>query len=197
MEKKEGNVFVVGIGGVSNGGKTTLAEGLGRCLENEEFNVTVIHQDIYFKEEKDVPLHESGEFGRWDEMIAFDMDTMVKDVKNIIEKMKNTEKSSVLIIEGILIFNHRELNSLFNMRFVFTLTKEEAKKRRLTREYEPSDTPNIFEYHVWPMYIQYLAELRKIKVNFNELDGEISQQKILQQVKSKVMNSFPKENGFS
>lgn len=41
------------------------------------------------------------------EIEAFDMHKMMKDVRNEIATLSNNCGSSVLIIEGILIFNHK------------------------------------------------------------------------------------------
>ena len=67
----------------------------------------------------------------------------------------------LLIIEGILILNIKELSAMFDRRYYFTLTYEECRRRRLTRTYDPSDVPGYFDMIVWPMHVKLAAELRK------------------------------------
>lgn len=50
--------FVIGIGGVTNGGKTTLAKSLQKHLPN----CSVISQDDFFKPESEIDIDENGFF---------------------------------------------------------------------------------------------------------------------------------------
>lgn len=50
------NTFVIGIGGVTNGGKTTLAKNLQKHLPN----CSVISQDDFFKPESEIETDKNG-----------------------------------------------------------------------------------------------------------------------------------------
>ncbi|XP_061873316.1 nicotinamide riboside kinase 1 isoform X3 [Colius striatus] len=165
-------VLVIGLGGVTNGGKTTLAEKLKKMLPNCD----IISQDDFFKPESEVETDERG-FKLYDVLDALYMDEMVKTIhnwmknpassgvvteglQNTCDNLKNTDVH-VLIVEGFLLYNYEPLNELWDRRYFLTLPYEECKRRRSTRVYQPADTPGYFDGHVWPMYLKYRSELEE------------------------------------
>ncbi|XP_070543031.1 nicotinamide riboside kinase 1-like isoform X2 [Ptychodera flava] len=153
METRRRTV-VVGISGVSNGGKTTLASRLEKDIPNS-YNIS---QDTYFVEEEDVLIDEKTGYERWDDLTAMNMDEMMKDVNDWITNPQKfcpeipSDQSKhpvhVLIIEGILIFNYRQ------------------------RVYIPPDPPGMFDEYVWRMYLENKKELEnEMKVDMVYLDG--------------------------
>ncbi|XP_074992324.1 nicotinamide riboside kinase 1 isoform X2 [Calonectris borealis] len=171
--KQTMKVLVIGLGGVTNGGKTTLAEKLKKMLPNCD----IISQDDFFKPESEVETDERG-FKLYDVLDALYMDEMVKSIRNWMkspassgivteelqntcDNLKNTEDVYILIVEGFLLYNYEPLNELWNRRYFLTLPYEECKKRRSTRVYQPADTPGYFDGHVWPMYLRYKNELEE------------------------------------
>ncbi|XP_074425390.1 nicotinamide riboside kinase 1 isoform X1 [Larus michahellis] len=166
-------VLVIGLGGVTNGGKTTLAEKLKKMLPNCD----IISQDDFFKPESEVETDERG-FKLYDVLDALYMDEMVKSIhnwmknpgssgvvteepENTCDNLKNTDHVYILIVEGFLLYNYEPLNELWNRRYFLTLPYEECKRRRSTRVYQPADTPGYFDGHVWPMYLKYKSELEE------------------------------------
>ncbi|XP_070543030.1 nicotinamide riboside kinase 1-like isoform X1 [Ptychodera flava] len=177
METRRRTV-VVGISGVSNGGKTTLASRLEKDIPNS-YNIS---QDTYFVEEEDVLIDEKTGYERWDDLTAMNMDEMMKDVNDWITNPQKfcpeipSDQSKhpvhVLIIEGILIFNYRPLLPLFDLKYFLTLPFEEAKRRRSQRVYIPPDPPGMFDEYVWRMYLENKKELEnEMKVDMVYLDG--------------------------
>ncbi|KAM8960571.1 nicotinamide riboside kinase 1 [Pelodytes ibericus] len=161
--------FVIGIGGVTNGGKTTLANKLQKSLPN----CSLICQDDYFKLESEVATDERG-FKQYDVIEALHMDSMVAAVHSWIKhckeggcstegqnKIYRTLENEVyfLVIEGFLLYQHKPLERLFNRRYFLTVPYEECKKRRSTRVYEPPDPPGYFDGHVWPMYLKHKEQM--------------------------------------
>ena len=53
--------YIIGIGGVTNGGKTTLTNRIVKALPN----CCVIHQDDFFKPQDQIEVGEDG-FKQWD-----------------------------------------------------------------------------------------------------------------------------------
>ncbi|XP_062497699.1 nicotinamide riboside kinase 1 isoform X1 [Pezoporus occidentalis] len=166
-------VLVIGLGGVTNGGKTTLAEKLKKMLPNCD----IICQDDFFKPESEVETDERG-FKLYDVLDALYMDEMVKSIRNWMkspassgvvteepqnacDNLKNTDVVYILIVEGFLLYNYEPLNELWSRRYFLTLPYEECKRRRSTRVYQPADTPGYFDGHVWPMYLKYKSELEE------------------------------------
>ncbi|XP_052633834.1 nicotinamide riboside kinase 1 isoform X3 [Harpia harpyja] len=135
-------VLVIGLGGVTNGGKTTLAEKLKKMLPNCD----IISQDDFFKPESEVETDERG-FKLYDVLDALYMDEMVKSIRNWMksptssgvvmqepqntcDNLKDTEDVYILIVEGFLLYNYKPLNELWNRRYFLTLPYEECKRRR-------------------------------------------------------------------
>ncbi|KAJ1206782.1 hypothetical protein NDU88_002180 [Pleurodeles waltl] len=194
--------FVIGIGGVTNGGKTTLA----KRLHTELPNCSMISQDDYFKPDSEVAVDENG-FKQYDVLDALNMEVMMARVYSWIKQPRNTlnsteeyEKSQnilgtkddihVLIVEGFLLYNYRPLNDVFNRRYFLTVPYEECKRRRSTRVYVPPDPPGYFDGHVWPMYLKNTQDMEDITKDIVYIDGTKSENDIYSHVYSDVKEAL-------
>lgn len=75
--------IIVGIGGATCSGKTTVANELHKRIPDS----VLIHQDQYYYpmgSEKLEYIEELKHYN-WDSLSAFDVDRLVQDVKNILE----------------------------------------------------------------------------------------------------------------
>ncbi|XP_059056054.1 nicotinamide riboside kinase 1 [Achroia grisella] len=174
--------IVIGISGVTCGGKTTLANRLKDVLRP----VYVFHQDKYFYSD-DSPHHvkcEGMDHNNYDILSALDMQAMYDDV---IETMSGRDKShgscvsrdtgklevdgkKCLIVEGFTVMNYKPILELCNLRYYVVLEYGECSSRRSLRVYDPPDVPGYFERCVWPEYITYRAEIEQDK-RVKLLDG--------------------------
>jgi len=66
------------------------------------------------------------------------------------------------VIEGHIIFNHKTFYDLCNLRYFFTLDKDECLRRRQLRVYDPPNPPGYFEKCGWPLYVERLNEVQKL-----------------------------------
>lgn len=178
-------LLIVGISGVTCGGKTTIATQLHNALPKS----TLFTQDTYFRDVDD-PMHtwvpELNHIN-FDIISSLNMDKMMEDVlkfiednnftkipskktetftsnlqlsdKNLQDKIKN--HIHVIIIEGFTIFNYKKWLYLFSLKYFFTLNKEDCYKRRIKRVYEPPDCPGYFEKVVWPEYEKNKKEVEE------------------------------------
>ncbi|XP_026463127.1 nicotinamide riboside kinase 1 [Ctenocephalides felis] len=177
--------LVIGISGVSGGGKTTLAKSLYELLNNKkEYNQIeechLVHQDDYFRPidyENHLWMPELKHIN-WDVMGALDMDRMVDDLKKILKNSSNkssnpvvveTDKVNILIIEGFLILNHKEVRDICDLKFYLDLNKEQCYDRRKDRVYDPPDVPGYFDQAVWSGHLRNKSEVLQYDVEF--LDG--------------------------
>ncbi|XP_075067094.1 nicotinamide riboside kinase 1 isoform X2 [Mixophyes fleayi] len=189
--------FIVGIGGVTNGGKTTLANKLLKILPN----CSLINQDDYFKPEAEVATDERG-FKQFDVLEALEMEAMMSTVHSWITQHNNivvsSEKPNIvqekgentvhfLLVEGFLLYQCKHLDKVFDRRYFLTVPYEECKKRRSTRVYEPPDPPGYFDGHVWPMYIKHKEEMDKVQKEIVFLDGTKPEEEILSLVYSDII----------
>ncbi|XP_018099623.1 nicotinamide riboside kinase 1 L homeolog isoform X1 [Xenopus laevis] len=196
--------FIIGISGITNGGKTTLANRLLKVLPN----CTLICQDDYFKPDSYIETDENG-FKQFDVIEALDMETMMAAVHSWIKQSQDTltvdenkemhhaceKKAYFLIVEGFLLYHYksyccRPLENVLNRKYFLIIPYEESKKRRSQRIYNPPDPPGYFDGHVWPMYLKHKKEMEEANNEIVYLDGTKSEEEIQSSVYADIINSF-------
>uniref|UniRef100_H2V1L7 Nicotinamide riboside kinase 1 n=1 Tax=Takifugu rubripes TaxID=31033 RepID=H2V1L7_TAKRU len=196
--------LIVGIGGMTNGGKSTLSQSLHQQIPNS----CVIAQDSYFKveDESEVPEDSHG-FKQYDLLDALHMDTMMSDVdswrRDPVQFLRqrslkpSDEQLFVLIVEGFLIFNYRPLNLLFDKRYFMEIPYDVCKRRRSLRVYTPPDPPGYFDGHVWPMYLKNRIEMEDSTPGIGELflDGQKPKEELLSGVRDDVFKEIERLRG--
>ncbi|XP_032371550.1 nicotinamide riboside kinase 1 isoform X3 [Etheostoma spectabile] len=171
--------LLVGVGGMTNGGKSTLSKSLHQRIPNS----CLIAQDSYFKDYSVVPVDSNG-FKQYDMLDALHMDTMMCEVdswrRDPLSFMRqrglypeHTTSSAdemvyVLIVEGFLIFNHS------------------------LRVYTPPDPPGYFDGHVWPMYLKNRQEMESMVSGIVFLDGLKPKEELLAAVYKDVCQEIEK-----
>ncbi|XP_061116031.1 nicotinamide riboside kinase 1 isoform X2 [Conger conger] len=175
--------LIIGIGGITNGGKSTLAKSLHEHIPNS----CIVAQDAFFKDDSLVAVDSNG-FKQYDDLDALRMDRMMSEIrawqrnpesffasrglKPQFHKIPEAQDEvHVLIIEGFLIFNYRPLNELMNKRYFLTIPYDVCKKRRCLRVYTPPDPPGYFDGYVWPMFLKNQKEMEEIVTDLVYLDG--------------------------
>ncbi|XP_051684889.1 nicotinamide riboside kinase 2 isoform X1 [Oryctolagus cuniculus] len=167
--------LVVGIGGVTNGGKTTLTQNLRKALPN----CCVIHQDDFYKPQDQIAIGQDG-FKQWDVLESLDMEAMLSTVQawlgcpqkfaraHGVSVQPDAADTHILLLEGFLLYSYKPLVDLFSCRYFLTVPYEECKRRRSTRSYAVPDPPGLFDGHVWPMYQKYKREMEAEGVEVGE-----------------------------
>lgn len=142
------DVLVIGIAGGSGSGKTTLTNQIAAQFSEQ---VTIIKHDDYYKAHDDMDYEERSRLN-YDHPNAFDTDLMIEHLKLLKEgketecpvydytihnRSKNTvivKPGRVIIVEGILIFENRELCELMDIR-IFVDTDDDLRIiRRIQRD---------------------------------------------------------------
>lgn len=177
--------LVIGISGVTCGGKTSLTLRL-RDLLNQYFfsrkktvNILTLSQDDFFLKPED-PRHvflPSLGHNNWELPTAVDLNKMHQKALGIIsgkenaeiEKTSNVEMEAVgeskfglkgiLLIEGFLCLNHEPTRTLCHLGYYIVLSRTTCEKRRLCRTYDPPDIPGYFEQVVWPEHVYRRSEV--------------------------------------
>uniref|UniRef100_A0A8C5VJC0 Nicotinamide riboside kinase 1 n=1 Tax=Microcebus murinus TaxID=30608 RepID=A0A8C5VJC0_MICMU len=166
--------FTIGISGVTNGGKTTLAKNLQKHLPN----CSVISQDDFFKPQSEIETDKNG-FLQYDVLEALNMEKMMSAISCCMENPRhslvstdwgNAEETPILIIEGFLLFNYN------------------------TRVYNPPDPPGYLDGHVWPMYLKHRKEMEEnVTWEIVYLDGTKSEDDLFSQVYEDIIQELEKQ----
>jgi uridine kinase len=140
--------IVIGIAGGTGSGKTTLVNKLKEVVGSEV--VTLTH-DFYYKANADKTFEERSKMN-YDHPYAFDTDMLVEHIKAlkagqaidhpIYDFMNHTraketvhvEPKKVIIVEGILIFEHKELRKMLDMKIFVDADADVRIIRRILRD---------------------------------------------------------------
>lgn len=142
-------MLIIGIAGGTGSGKTTVVKQILSQLPKDE--VCVISQDSYYKVTDGMSYDERTQIN-FDHPNAIDFDLLVNDLKklkngetveqpiysfvthNRIKDTLTTLPKKVLIVEGILIFNSKELRDLFDIKVFVHADADERLIRRVKRD---------------------------------------------------------------
>lgn len=143
-----GKALVIGIAGGSGSGKTTLTNQIAAQFTD---SVTIIKHDNYYKAHDDLTYEERSRLN-YDHPYAFDTELMIEHLRMLREgcavecpiydytihnRSDRTIKiapSRVIIVEGILIFENRELCDLMDIRIFVDTDADLRIVRRIRRD---------------------------------------------------------------
>lgn len=180
--------LVIGICGVTCGGKTTLATELNNILPNSK----VITQDDYYLDENDPRQIRIPELNHvnFELLTSLDMERMHRDICYVLRNRKNSIGSpikkrnnsfnitdvevqklvhdrvtqtgmNILILEGFSILNYKPVEAFCDLKYYLTLSKAQCSARRKHRVYDPPDCPGYFEKCVWPEYLKLFDDVQR------------------------------------
>ena len=156
--------MIIGIGGVSRSGKTSLAILIKTILEKMGKSATILCQDDFAFPESEIPKIKHRVDWERPESIDFQR---FKD--NILLKSKAFQH---VITEGLFDFYDADINAMFDARFFVQIGKNTFLKRKSEDErwgYEPK----WFIEHIWKSYQKYgRTILENPQVDILVLSGE-------------------------
>ena len=144
MEK----VLVIGIAGGTGSGKTTITR---KLCENFGPDVSVINHDNYYKAHHNMPYEERAKLN-YDHPNAFDTDMLIEHLKQlrqghsvvcpvydytVHDRSEDTvviKPARVIIVEGILIFENRELCDQMDIKIYVDADADVRILRRIVRD---------------------------------------------------------------
>ena len=145
-------VFVIGIGGVSRAGKSSVARYLKKELKIDVDNYFQIDRYLTQPIRKYDSLIE--EFIEdWEDPVIYDLSQFYKDLKNRIEFLNQNSKNEIKIIiaEGFLLYNSQDISDLIDIKILLDIDKEVARSRRKSTKSYPSDY--YFDEYIWKGWI--------------------------------------------
>lgn len=143
------DVTVIGVAGGTGSGKSTLVKRLQEAFVGDD--VVTLSHDFYYKDYPELSYEERSKLN-YDHPKAFDTDMLVEHVKSLKDgvpvqrpvysfvehgRLKETVTvmpSRVVIVEGILIFENKELRDLMDMKVFVDTDADLRLARRLLRD---------------------------------------------------------------
>ncbi len=141
-------VCIVGIAGGTASGKTTIVR---KIKEKFGDDIAVINHDSYYKAHDDLSYEDRSRLN-YDHPASFDTDLMISDVKKLKENIPidmpvydytihnradstiHVVPKKVIILEGILILESRELRDLMDIKVFVDTDADERLMRRIRRD---------------------------------------------------------------
>ena len=172
--------IIIGIAGGSGSGKTTFAQNLKKEFENE---IVVLSHDFYYKNHDELTFEERKKLN-FDHPNAFDTDMLVEHLKelkngnpinhpvysfvrhNREEQTVRVEPKKIILVEGILIFENKELRDLMDIKIFVDTDADIRFIRRLVRDVNERGRTidSIIEQYcstVKPMHEQFVEYSKK------------------------------------
>ena len=174
------DIMVIGIAGGTGSGKTTITR---RLTERFGGDVSVIHHDNYYKAHHDLPYEERALLN-YDHPDAFDTDLLIEDLRKLragetvycpvydysihdrTEKTLEIRPTKVIIVEGILIYENRELCDQMDIKIYVDTDADVRILRRILRDVKErgrslESVINQYLSTVKPMHEQFVEPSKR------------------------------------
>lgn len=151
--------MIIGIGGVSRAGKSTLAEKMKVYFQKDKKTVQVFCQDDYVKPSISIPMVQG--VPDWERPSTIKWDTLTKEVEN--------SPANVKIVEGLFAFYPASLRAMYDIKVFVTLDKE-LFLRRKTKDARWGEEPDWYAEHVWRSFLKY-GQIKGDKSEYLEVSG--------------------------
>ena len=176
----DNNILVIGIAGGTGSGKTTLMKNL---IAEFSDNVTVLSHDNYYKRHDELTYEERCQLN-YDEPAALETDLMAHHldllrqgqaidcpvydftVHNRSQETVRIVPKSVIIVEGILIFENQPLRELMDIRIFVDTDADVRLCRRIKRDVNKrgrslESVLTQYQATVKPMHERYVEPSKK------------------------------------
>ena len=142
------DIMVVGIAGGTGSGKTTITK---KLMQRFGGDVSVIYHDNYYKAHHNMSYEERSKLN-YDHPDSFDTDLLIQAVKDLkagrsvtcpvydytihdrTDKTITIKPTKVIVVEGILIFQSRELCQQMDIKIYVDTDADVRILRRITRD---------------------------------------------------------------
>lgn len=172
--------IIIGIAGGTASGKSTFAENINLKYKDK---LTILSHDYYYKSNPNLSFEERTKTN-YDHPNAFDTDLLIEQLKQLKQgksiehpvysytthlRENYTETSNpsrVIIVEGILIFENKELRDLMDIKIFIDADSDTRLSRRIVRDVETRGRSlesilNQYFTTVKPMHEQFVEPSKK------------------------------------
>jgi len=153
---------VVGIGGASRSGKSTLSRLLDAHWRSQGVRCVVIHQDNFFVAEKPITITHNGlcplSFHNWEVAEAVHFKSMIRVITDAKHQAQSSGEKVYIVVEGFLLYWHPKVVELLDIRLFINIDRSTCYYRRLEANSTwASPEPNFeayFDSLIWPAYVK-------------------------------------------
>ncbi len=136
--------MIIGIGGVSNSGKSALADRLKSAFQTKSVAV-VCQDDFTIPAQK---IRKTGDHIDWENPQSMDF----KNFRRVIIDVAKDHE--IAIAEGLMVFYDPEVNRLFDKR-IFVDLPYEVFARRKSADLRWGKEPGWYIDHIWNSFLQF------------------------------------------
>lgn len=138
--------MIIGIGGISRSGKTSLAILIKNILEKKGESALILSQDDYVFPESEIPKikHRVD----WERPESIDFQRFKDDI------LLKSKVFQHVITEGLFDFYDADINALFDARLFVQIHKNTFLKRK-SEDKRWGYVPKWFIEHIWKSYQKY------------------------------------------
>ncbi len=174
-------MLIIGIAGGTGSGKTTVVNQIMNELPSDE--VVVISQDSYYRKNNNMSYEERSKIN-FDHPKSIDFELLIQNLKKlklgeVVEQpvysfvthnrtgdSLKTHPKQVVIVEGILIFNNRELLDLFDIKVYVYADADERLIRRIKRDVaergrDVNEVVERYQKTLKPMHEQFIEPTKR------------------------------------
>ena len=135
--------MVIGIGGVSNAGKTTLANRLKEALN--PLRITILCQDDFARPTFEIP--------RINGHVDWEIPESIDLAKYYRHILKAREENDIVIAEGLFAFCDKHIYSQYDKKIFLTISKATFWKRK-SKDLRWGKEPDWYMEHIWESHFK-------------------------------------------
>ena len=153
--------MIIGIGGISNAGKTSLAKKIKAYYSDK--SVKILCQDDFAMPTQDIPKIK--EHTNWEIPASIDFDRFYSKI------LEESKKHDIVIDEGLFVFYEDRLNKLYDKMIYMSISKETFARRK-NQDFRWGAEPDWYVEHIWDSHHRYFEKVEKRKEAF-QFSGEL------------------------
>ncbi len=135
--------MIIGIGGSSNSGKSTLAKELVDYYGNDK-GIHLCQDDFVFPTNTLTKINGHTD---WEQVESIDIKRYIESIKNALNKYE------YVFAEGIFAFHFPELNKLYSKKLYLNIDKEIFYNRK-QKDFRWGKEPQWYIEHIWKSHIK-------------------------------------------
>ena len=207
-------VMVIGIAGGTGSGKTTITRKLMACFGPD---VSVIHHDNYYKAHHDMSYEERSKLN-YDHPNAFETDRLIRDLRQLkqgkaiqcpvydysihdrTDKTVTVMPTRVIIVEGILIYESRELCQEMDIKLYVDTDADVRILRRIVRDVRDRgrSLDSVIDQYlttVKPMHEQFVEPSKRNADIIIPQGGhnQVAMQMVIERVRAQLIQELEEE----